>query len=72
MVGTLCAEREDASLRIFENDVYIVAIIFGNSRLYVAIHTQITRNHSTAMCKGGGGFFQHLNMGRSFIPIVEV
>ena len=33
-----CVLREqDGSLRISENDGYIVAIIFGNSRLYVAI-----------------------------------
>ena len=38
-----CVLREqDGSLRISENDGYIVAIIFGNSRLYVAIIFRIS------------------------------
>ena len=40
-----CVLREqDGSLRISENDGYIVAIIFGNSRLYVAIILEIHEN----------------------------
>ena len=37
-------------------------------------HTQIKSKYSTAMCWGDGGgvHFHHLNMDRSFEPIVEV